>query len=108
MAQGRSTKITSTIRWIRTSRLSIKTLSLGVSTCNPVTKNATMVRDVDGSGSCVRVLRVGFRVQGLGFRVYAFGFRVRVHGLWFMVRVWGLGFRVQGSGFRVKGFELRV
>ena len=52
---------------------------------------------VQGVGSGVSSLVLGFRISELGFRISGFGFGV-----------WGFGFLVSSFGFRVSGFELRV
>ena len=91
MAQGRSTKIMSTIKWIRTSGLLMKN-----SLC---------------------VARLAFGSSGLEFRILGSGLRVYhdvqptlqhahlvngscFYGLWFMV--YGLWFMVYGLWFMVK------
>ena len=78
MAQGRSTKIISMMKWIRTSRLPIK---------NPLS----------GIKASLGSTAQGFRAQGSGSGVHVSGFRVQ-----------GSGFGVQGSGFRVQGTDSGV
>ena len=83
---------------------------VGFPTCNAVTKYETKLRDVDGSGSCVRGLRVRFRVrvQGSRFMVHGFGFRVMVSGQGLGFGVQGFGFRIHNLGFRVESLGLQV
>ena len=84
MAQGQSTKIISMIKWIWTSKLSIKNYL------------SFLVR-IWGSGGGVQ--GSGLRVQGSGCRVQGTGYRVQGAGS----RVQGSGCRVQGAGSRVEG-----
>ena len=80
MAQGRSTKIVWMIKWIRTSRSSIK---------NFLSLPRIMAREKEAKSSedgCFRLQDLGFRVQGAGFRVQ------------------GSGCRVPCAGFRVQGY----
>ena len=90
MAQGRSTKIISMIKWMRTSRLSMK-----------------------------NYLSLEFRVWGLGFKVQGSGCTARAEesggacsalstvraGIPLGLRVEGVseGLRVEGRGLRVEG-----
>ena len=53
MAQGRSTAIITMIKWIRTSRLSIKELSLSL--CDPETSAGQPV---------LQIYRIGTSIQG--------------------------------------------
>ena len=62
MAQGQSTNIISTIKWIRTSRLSIRNSFSGIVTV------AVDILVVDGKHH-LRGLGSGFRIKGSGFRV---------------------------------------
>jgi len=71
--------IITTIKWIRTSRLSIKN-SVLYSLCTVEGASAEEAHDED-----LLLLPVGCGVKGSGFRVQ------------------GSGFRVQGSGFRIRG-----
>ena len=101
MAQGRSTKIVSMIKWIWTSRLATKnSLSLWA------------------WGSGFRVSRSVIRFPGTGFRVPVFGSRgpflkFRVPGFGFLVSGFAFcisdsGFRDSGSSPRVSDFEFRI
>jgi len=119
MAQGRSTKIISTIKWIRTSRLSIKkslsarrhartrtrpggppafALSKQQASQKKRPVRTTSQSKVEAThaprgSACFSVF--SFRFSGLGSRVSDFVFRVSC----FMFRLSGVGFRVSGFGF---------
>ena len=67
MAQGRSTKIISVIKWIQTSMLSMNKSLAGVLQLNQHRVTSLAVLGVQGAG---------FRVQGSGFGVEGCGLRV--------------------------------
>ena len=92
MARGRSTKVISVIKWIRTSRLSKKkTLSAVEEKCWRRRRCGRRCGFWTPSNPRVQVVGFGFWVFGLWFRVSGFGFRSL-----------GVRFRVPGFGFRVK------
>ena len=97
-------KIISMIKWIRTSRMSIKNERGTRHPCSswPISQRVPLRLHfgcrVSGSG----FRHFLFRVSGFGFRVSGFGFRVPGFD------TFCFGFRVSGFGFRVSGFGLRV
>jgi len=95
MAQGRSTKIISMIKWIRTSRLSVKN-SLSCAAAAPPSPTAP--------GLAFKVWRLAFGVWRLGNGDWGLGSRVEGGGL----RVEGLVFGVEGGGLRVEGLGFGV
>jgi len=75
------------IKWIRTSRLSIKAYRAAPSARWWRTRTTSSAGGAPTRRTPVRVQGSGFRVQGSGFRVQGSGFRVQgVLGLWLKVQ----------------------